>query len=120
MAKEKGLKVGLFRPITLWPFPTQRLAELSQKTKAILVVEQSLGQLVQDVKLAVGNQIPVGLKAYPAGGQPEGAQIVDAAQALLNGKTDGLFDLHEHAANFTYHCKRDTSLGVQGDCKGGK
>ena len=119
-AEEKGLKVGLFRPITLWPFPSKKLAELSQKTKGILVVEQSLGQLVQDVKLAVCNQIPVGLNAYPAGGQPDGTQILTAAHSLLTGKKEGLFDLQDHAAGFTYENKRDLSLGVQGDRKEAK
>lgn len=117
-AKEQGLKVGLFRPITLWPFPSDRLAELANKTKAMLVVEQSLGQLVQDVKLAVAGKIPVGLNAYPAGGQPDGAQILTAAKSLLAGKKEGLFDLQDHAAGFTYNCQRDTKLGVQGDRKG--
>ncbi|MBO7191337.1 MAG: 3-methyl-2-oxobutanoate dehydrogenase subunit VorB [Elusimicrobiaceae bacterium] len=120
MASSKGLKVGLFRPITLWPFPSKRLAELAQKAKGVLVVEQSLGQLVQDVKLAVGDCVPVGLNAYPAGGQPDGTQILTAAQSLLTGKKEGLFDLQEHAANFTYNCARDLSLGVQGDAQGGK
>ena len=117
-AKEQGLKVGLFRPITLWPFPAKRLAELAPKTKAMLVVEQSLGQLLQDVQLAVGDKCPVGLNAYPSGGQPDGAQILTAAQSLLTGKKDGLFTLKDHAAGFTYHCQRDLKLGVQGDRKG--
>lgn len=119
-AQEQGLKVGLFRPITLWPFPSKRLAELAQKAKAMLVVEQSLGQLVQDVRLAVGDKTPVGLNAYPAGGQPDGAQILTAAHSLLAGKKEGLFDLQEHAEGFAYECKRDLSLGVQGDRKGEK
>ena len=119
-AEEQGLKVGLFRPITLWPFPSKRLAELAQKTKAVLVVEQSLGQLVQDVKLAVGDKVPVGLNAYPAGGQPDGAQILTAAQSLLTGKKAGLFDLQEHAEGFSYACERNLALGVQGDRKGVK
>ena len=117
-AKEQGLKVGLFRPITLWPFPVKRLAELAQKTKAMLVVEQSLGQLLQDVQLAVGDKCPVGLNAYPSGGQPDGAQILTAAKSLLTGKKDGLFTLKDHAAGFTYNCQRDLKLGVQGDRKG--
>ena len=117
-AKEQGLKVGLFRPITLWPFPQKRLAELAKKTKAMLVVEQSLGQLLQDVQLAVGDKCPVGLNAYPSGGQPDGAQILTAAQSLLTGKKDGLFTLKDHAAGFTYNCQRDLKLGVQGDRKG--
>ena len=116
-AEEKGLKVGLFRPITLWPFPSKALREVAAKAKGVLVVEQSLGQLVQDVKLAVGDSVPVGLNAYPAGGQPDGAQILVAARSLLTGQKEGLFDLQTHAEGFTYECKRDLSLGVQGDRK---
>lgn len=119
-AKEEGLKVGLFRPITLWPFPSQRLSELATKTKAILTVEQSLGQLVQDVKLSVNGKTPVYLNAYPAGGQPDGASILTAVRSILNGSKEGLFDLQEHADGFSYECKRDVSLGIQGDWKGGK
>ena len=119
-AKEEGLKVGLFRPITLWPFPSKRLAELAAKAKAVLTVEQSLGQLVQDVKLAINGKTPVYLNAYPAGGQPDGHTILTAVHSILNGGKEGLFDLQEHAAGFTYECKRDASLGMQGDLKGGK
>ncbi|MBR2504521.1 MAG: hypothetical protein IKB61_01100, partial [Elusimicrobiaceae bacterium] len=119
-AKEEGLKVGLFRPITLWPFPSKRLNELAQKTKAVLTVEQSLGQLVQDVKLAVDGAAPVYLNAYPAGGQPDGNSILTAVKSCLNGGKEGLFDLQEHAGDFAYSCERDASLGMQGDCKGGK
>ena len=119
-AREEGLKVGLFRPVTLWPFPSKRLAELAAKTKGVLAVEQSLGQLVQDVKLAVNGKTPVYLNAYPAGGQPDGNTILTAVRSILNGQKEGLFDLQEHANGFTYHCQRDTSLGMQGDLKGGK
>ena len=119
-AKEEGLKVGLFRPITLWPFPSKRLSELAAKTKAILTVEQSLGQLVQDVKLSVNGKTPVYLNAYPAGGQPDGSSILTAVRSIFDGSKEGLFDLQEHADGFAYECKRDTSLGIQGDWKGGK
>ena len=112
--------MGLFRPITLWPFPSQRLSELATKTKAILTVEQSLGQLVQDVKLSVNGKTPVYLNAYPAGGQPDGVSILTAVRSILNGSKEGLFDLQEHADGFVYECKRDVSLGIQGDWKGGK
>lgn len=59
-ARAKGLKVGLFRPITLWPFPYDRLAELAgRKGRKFLSVELSLGQLVEDVRLAVNGAAPV-------------------------------------------------------------
>ena len=57
--RSEGVPVGLFRPITLWPYPEQRLAELSQKAKGVLVVEMNAGQMLQDVQRIVGNQKPV-------------------------------------------------------------
>ncbi len=52
MAREKGIKVGLFRLITLFPFPTKQLAEVAAHVKGILCVEMSAGQMIEDVKLA--------------------------------------------------------------------
>ncbi|MGQ9847127.1 MAG: 3-methyl-2-oxobutanoate dehydrogenase subunit VorB [Bacteroidales bacterium] len=59
LARAEGIKLGLLRPITLFPFPSVRLKELSKQVKGILVVEMSLGQMVEDVKLAVECKIPV-------------------------------------------------------------
>lgn len=53
MARDKGINVGLFRPITLFPFPSEQLAEIAKHTKGILTVEMSAGQMVEDVKLAI-------------------------------------------------------------------
>lgn len=58
-ARHQGLKVGLFRPITLWPFPEKEIAELSHKVKGMLVVEINAGQMIYDVRLAVEGRIPV-------------------------------------------------------------
>lgn len=58
-AGREGLRVGLLRPISLFPFPTQAIIELASRVKAILVVEMSLGQLVDDVRLAVEGRCPV-------------------------------------------------------------
>ena len=57
--RKDGLKVGMFRPISLYPFPIKKIQELSQKTKKFLVVEMNKGQMVKDVKLAVNGQVPV-------------------------------------------------------------
>ncbi|HJY64742.1 MAG TPA: 3-methyl-2-oxobutanoate dehydrogenase subunit VorB [Ignavibacteria bacterium] len=59
LARAKGIKAGLLRPITLWPFPSKRLDELSKKTKLFITVELNAGQMVQDVKLAVLGKAPV-------------------------------------------------------------
>lgn len=58
-ARERGLKVGLFRPITLWPFPSRELSVLTQWAEQFLVVELSNGQMIEDVRLAVDGTRPV-------------------------------------------------------------
>ncbi|PLV55594.1 3-methyl-2-oxobutanoate dehydrogenase subunit VorB [Thermotoga sp. SG1] len=57
--REEKLPVGLFRPVTLWPFPQKRLGEISERVKCIFVVEMSSGQMVEDVKLSVNGKVPV-------------------------------------------------------------
>jgi len=59
IARKKGLKAGLIRPITLWPFPSKRIAELAKKTRLFLTVELNAGQMVEDVKLSVMGAAPV-------------------------------------------------------------
>ncbi len=59
IAKDQGLKIGVFRLITLWPFPTERIAELAGTVKGVLSVEMSAGQMVEDVKLAVNGKVKV-------------------------------------------------------------
>lgn len=59
IARAKGIKVGLFRPITLWPFPGKEIRELAGKVKGMLVVEMNAGQMIEDVKLSVGCDIPI-------------------------------------------------------------
>jgi 2-oxoglutarate/2-oxoacid ferredoxin oxidoreductase subunit alpha len=59
LAREKGIKVGLLRPITLYPFPYKRLLELASQVKGMMSIELNAGQMVEDVKLAVNGKIPV-------------------------------------------------------------
>ncbi|MBV1924366.1 MAG: hypothetical protein KUG68_10110, partial [Flavobacteriaceae bacterium] len=59
LARKKGIKVGLLRPITLFPFPKHQLFELADQVKGILSVELSAGQMVEDVRLSVEHKIPV-------------------------------------------------------------
>ncbi len=58
-AREEGIKVGILRPITLWPFPSEALVELAGRVKGILVTELNAGQMIEDVRLAVNGKVPV-------------------------------------------------------------
>ncbi|MGO9270344.1 MAG: 3-methyl-2-oxobutanoate dehydrogenase subunit VorB [Terriglobia bacterium] len=64
--RRDGLRAGLFRPITLWPFPSQALAEAAARVEKVLVVELSNGQMVEDVRLALNGKVPV--EFYGRGG----------------------------------------------------
>jgi len=59
LAREAGIKVGMLRPISLWPFPSEPLAAVTANARAVLVVEMNLGQMIDDVRLVTGNQLPV-------------------------------------------------------------
>ncbi len=58
-ARARGLKAGLLRPITVWPFPSARIAELASRVRGVLVVEMNAGQMLEDVRLAVEGRCPV-------------------------------------------------------------
>jgi 2-oxoglutarate ferredoxin oxidoreductase subunit alpha len=82
LAREKGLKVGLFRPITLWPFPKARLVELSKRVKNFLVVEMSLGQMVEDVQLSLNGRSNVYLHAKPGAGVMTADEVYKTMESI--------------------------------------
>ena len=77
-AREQGLRAGLFRPISLWPFPASQLASLAPDLQAILVVEMSAGQMVEDVRLAVEGRTPVFFLGRTGGVVPTPGEVVHA------------------------------------------
>lgn len=77
-AREQGIKVGLLRPITLWPFPSKRLAELAERTKGMMVVELNAGQMIDDVRLAVADRVPVYHYGRMGGIVPNPQEVFDA------------------------------------------
>lgn len=83
LAREKGLKVGLFRPITLWPFPKARLVELSKRIKKFLVVEMSLGQMVEDVQLSLNGRSEVHLHAKPGAAVMTAEELYKTMDAIV-------------------------------------
>ncbi len=85
MARAKGMKVGLFRPITLWPFPYEQLYRLAEQGKRFLCVEMSMGQMIEDVRLAVRGKAPVYFYGRCGGNIPSQEEVF--AEALrLSGK----------------------------------
>lgn len=74
--RAKKIKAGLIRPITLWPFPSKAVKQAASYAKFFLVVEMNTGQMVEDVKLAVGSQTPVYFYGRTGGGVPEEEEII--------------------------------------------
>jgi 2-oxoglutarate ferredoxin oxidoreductase subunit alpha len=83
LAREEGIKVGLFRPITLWPFPSKEIAEMAKGKKGILVSEINAGQMIEDVRLAVNGAIKVEHFGRLGGIVPEPEEIVKALKEKL-------------------------------------
>ncbi len=82
IARAEGIKVGLLRPITLWPFPSKQIAEMARGKKGVLVVEINAGQMVQDVRLAINGEVPVEQFGRLGGIVPEPEEIVEALKKL--------------------------------------
>ena len=82
-AREEGLKVGLVRPITLWPFPTDAIQRAAKQAKQLLVVEMSMGQMVDDVRLAANCSVPVHFYGRTGGIIPTPKEVLGEIKKLL-------------------------------------
>jgi 2-oxoglutarate ferredoxin oxidoreductase subunit alpha len=82
--KQEGKKIGLIRPITLWPFPDKIFKQLANSAKKpqLLVIEMSYGQMLQDVKLACEGKLPVGFLGRAGGGIPSEEEIINKIKSL--------------------------------------
>ncbi len=87
MARKQGLKVGLLRPITLWPFPTEVIARLAGTASQFLAVELSTGQMVEDVQLAVNGKVPVHFYGRCGGVVPGSKELLDEFTKIMEGVT---------------------------------
>lgn len=83
IARHKGLKIGLFRPITLYPYPYKRIEELASQVKMMISVELNSGQMVEDVRLAVKGKVPVEFCGRMGGMIPSPEEIVHGAETLI-------------------------------------
>lgn len=84
-ARKKGIKVGLFRPKTLWPFPKRELREAVGTASRILDVEMSMGQMIDDVRLATECRIPVEFFGRTGGVVPTPAEVLEVIEKLSGG-----------------------------------
>lgn len=81
--RESGVRTGLFRPITVWPFPEKQLREAAKGKKHVLVVEINAGQMVQDVRLSLGDSVPVSHYGRLGGMVPEPKEIVEVINKII-------------------------------------
>ncbi len=81
-ARNKGIRVGLLRPITLWPYPEARLRELAEQAEAVLVVEMNAGQMLQDVQRIVAEHTPIRFLGRMGGVIPMPDEILSALEAI--------------------------------------
>jgi 2-oxoglutarate ferredoxin oxidoreductase subunit alpha len=85
-ARANGLKVGMLRPITLWPFPTEKVQELGKSTKQFLVFEMNMGQMLEDVQLALEGKGEVSFYGRPGGVIPTPSEVSKVISRLYYQK----------------------------------
>ena len=83
IAAGEGIKVGLLRPITLWPFPKEAVSSLSEKTRVVMSLELSAGQMVEDVRLAINGKLPVHFYGRTGGNLPSQNEILVKIREIL-------------------------------------
>ncbi|MDY6968367.1 MAG: 3-methyl-2-oxobutanoate dehydrogenase subunit VorB [Spirochaetota bacterium] len=84
MAKKENLKVGLIRPITLFPFPSDIIRETAKRVPRILVAEMNTGQMIEDVRLAIEDKVNIRLYYRPGGGSITPEDILNEVKVMLN------------------------------------
>jgi len=84
-ARAEGLKIGLLRPITVWPYPTEAISNLADKVKSFVAVELSTGQMIEDVRLAVNGKVPVHFYGRCGGVVPSGKELLEEFRKIMKG-----------------------------------
>ncbi len=85
-ARKQGIKVGVIRPVTVWPFPYSTFENAAKKVKGILTVEMNKGQMLEDVMLAVKDKVPVDFYGTTGGFVPDPAVMIEHIKRLKEGK----------------------------------
>jgi 2-oxoglutarate ferredoxin oxidoreductase subunit alpha len=84
-AREEGIKAGLFRPITLYPFPKDALSRAAENVKVLLDTELSMGQMIEDVKLAINCSKPVEFYGRTGGVVPTPGELLEKLREINGG-----------------------------------
>ena len=108
--RERGIKVGLLRPITLWPFPEAAIRQTLATAKDYLVLEMSMGQMVDDVRLAVNGERPVHFYGRTGGMVPTVGEMVSQIEKLA-----GVAPLHDEACIFDFGKAMDDAAKKLGE-----
>ena len=87
-ARRQGLRAGLFRPITLWPFPAQALRDAARRCQSVLVVEMSTGQMVEDVRLTLDGRVPVEFYSRVGGNVPLADEVLAHLLAPVDSESE--------------------------------
>ena len=87
-ARRQGLRAGLFRPITLWPFPAQALRDAARRCQSVLVVEMSTGQMVEDVRLTLDGRVPVEFYSRVGGNVPLADEVLARLLAPVDSESE--------------------------------
>ncbi len=85
-ARAKGIRVGVFRPVSLYPFPFARLGEVAKRMRGILVVEMSTGQMIEDVRLATKDSMPLHFFGKPGGTVPMPDDVLAEIEKMVEGR----------------------------------
>ena len=83
MGRKKGIKIGLIRPITLWPFPKNIIAKYADEVKGFISVEMNAGQMIEDVQLAANGKVPVVHYGRMGGMMASPSEVLNAIEEKL-------------------------------------
>jgi 2-oxoglutarate ferredoxin oxidoreductase subunit alpha len=97
--REEGLPVGLFRPITVWPFPEKQVAQLAAKAKSLLVVEMNAGQMLYDIRASINTKIPISFLGRMGGAIPMPGEVEERIRTMLVNKVEPEISLWQESGN---------------------
>jgi 2-oxoglutarate ferredoxin oxidoreductase subunit alpha len=97
--RDEGLAVGLFRPITLWPFPEKQVADIAEKARSLLVVEMNAGQMLLDIRAAIDTKVPISFLGRMGGAIPMPDEVEDRLRTMLVTKMKPEISLWQENGN---------------------